>query len=414
MPPTVGVWNNRNFTRYWTGRVVTRFGSAVSQIVLIWIAFTETGSVLSVTYVGLAQFVPTIAIGIFTGALVDRLDRRRLIVVTVLARSAAMGALAIALFLLGFHLSFVLLASVVFAVFSTFFGPGSQALLPEIVAPESLADANGLSQSSEEIVGVVGSSLAGVLIVVVGAVPSLGIDAVCYLVGAVCVLLIATTVTAPHPVRPRAPLLTEVREGFAYLRSNVGLLEVTLSATVLNFLSGFLLTYLVVFATGPLRGGAEVYAGLEAALSVGIAVGAVLVGRMGLTRYAGRLWVYAGFVQGGALAVVVLFPNVVVAFVGAIVWGVLNGVINVAWLSSVQALVPERMQGRYYSIDNMLSWAAIPVAQILGGFLILAEGISITFLVAGVGSILVGFACLGLKELRKFGYDPKSARPLVA
>lgn len=87
---------------------------------------------------GLAEFLPTIAFGLFSGAVVDRYERRRVIVLSTLGRSAAMGGLVITLYIGGFHLSIIVLASVVFAVCATFFAPGSQALLREIIPRESL------------------------------------------------------------------------------------------------------------------------------------------------------------------------------------------------------------------------------------------------------------------------------------
>jgi MFS family permease len=402
------LWQNPKFTRLWSARLVSRFGSALSYIVLIWIAYTETGSALAVTYVGLAEFVPTIAVGIFTGALVDRFDRRQVIVLSVLGRSAAMAALAVTLYLVGFHLAFVLLAVVVFTILSTFFGPASQALLPEIVSPESLADANGLFESSESVVGIIASSLGGVFIVIVGAVPSLGIDAASYLVAALFVALIGATVISTPATQETRGLLQEVRDGFVYLRRNVGLFELTLAALLLNFLFAAVLTYLVVYATGPLRGGAVVFAVLEATLAAGVAVGAILVGRLRLTRYTGRMWVYAAFGQAVGVLGLVFFPVFPVAFSALFAFGVMNGILNISWLSTVQVIVPERMQGRYFAIDNMLSLGAIPVAQIVFGVLILAEGVSNTFLWMGVGSLVAGVGFLFLKDLHRLGYTPKT------
>jgi len=340
---------------------------------------------------------------------VDRYDRRKVIVLSTLGRSAAMGALTIALVELGFHLSFVLLAVLVFTVLSTFFGPASQALLPQIVPASWLADANGLFQSSEEVVGIVASALGGIFIVTIGAVPSLGVDAISYLVAAVFIVLIVTATSRAALPKQDSSLFGQVREGFAYLRRNTALFELTLAALVLNFLFAFVLTYIVVFSTGPLHGNAVVFAALEAILSAGVATGALLVGRLRLTRYAGAMWGYAGLAQGTAVLALVLLPTLPVALAAAFAWGAMNGILNVAWLSTVQVLVPERMQGRYYSIDNMFSFAAIPAAQILGGILIISRGVSFTFLLVGVGSVVAGIVYFFLTDLRKLGYDPAAA-----
>ena len=237
--------SNAGFVSLWSARVVSRFGSALGYVVLIWYVFAETGSALAVVYVGLAEFLPTVAFALFSGALVDRYPRRTVVMLSTLARSAAMGALVLALYLLGFNLPVIVLASAVFAVCATFFGPGSQALLSEIVAREDLDRANGIFESSESIVGIVGSALAGILVLTVGAVPSLGVDAAAYLVAALFIASIAGTIAAKGPTAETERLLPQVKEGLSYLRRATGLLELTVVALVSNFLFSIVLTFLV-------------------------------------------------------------------------------------------------------------------------------------------------------------------------
>ncbi len=398
---------NPNFTRLWSARLVSRFGSALGYVVLIWFVYAETGSALAVVYVGLAQFLPTIAFGLFSGALVDRYERRRVIVVSSLGRSAAMGALVVALYLIGFNLSIIVLASAVFAVSATFFGPGSQALLPEIVPRGSLDRANGLFESTESIAGIAGSAAAGVLVLAVGAIPSLGIDAASYLVGALFIALIGAVVASKEPTTASEGLVQEVRAGLAYLRRTRGLFQLTLVSLVSNFLFSIVLTFLVVYTSNVLHGSALVYGGIEALLAAGWGIGGLLVGRLRLTRYTGRLAALSGFVEGAVVLGLILVPTLAVVFPLVLAVGVWQGILNVSWLSTVQAEVPQQLQGRYFATDNALSYAAIPGSQILGGILIVASGLPITFLYVGVGSLVTSVGFLSLSGLRKLGYDPR-------
>lgn len=406
--------SDRQFGRLWSARLVSRFGSALGYVVLIWYTFTATGSALAVVYVGLAGFVPTVAFGLFAGALVDRYERRSVIVLSTLGRSAAMAALVIALLFLGFNLTLILLATVVFAVCATFFGPGSQALLPEVIPREHLDRANGLFESSESIVGIVGTAVAGVAVVAVGAIPSLGMDAAAYLVGAIFVALIGTTVAAPRLPESSERMLDQVREGLAYLRRALGLLELTVVALITNFLWSIILTFLVVYSVLALHGSAVVYGGIEAAMAAGWGIGGLAVGRFGLTRYTGRLWTLTGLVDGAAILVLVFAPLVPMALAVFLAAGTWQGLLNVSWLSSVQALVPERLQGRYLALDNSISYAAIPASQVLGGLLVVVSGLSFTFLIAAVGSLVAGVGFLGFRELWRFGYDPKVRKDRLA
>lgn len=406
---------NSNFARLWSARIVSRFGSALGYVVLIWYVYAETGSAVAVVYVGLAEFLPTVAIGLFSGALVDRYERRQVVVLSTLGRSAAMGALVLGLYLVGFNLPIIVVAAAVFALCATFFGPGSQALLPEIIPRASLDRANGLFESSESIVGIAGSAAAGVLVVTVGAIPSLGIDAVSYLVAALFIALIGAVVASKVPASDSENLVREVREGLTYLRSAAGLLQLTIAALVTNFLFSIVLTFLVVYTSSVLHGTALVYGGLEAFLAAGYGIGGLLVGRLRLTRYTGRLWALTGFVEGVIVLGLILVPTVTVAFPLLMGVGLWQGVLNVTWLSMVQAGVPQQLQGRYLATDNAISYAAIPGSQILGGILIVTSGLPITFIFVGIGSLVAGIGFLSLGRLRKLGYDPRSSeRPTLS
>ncbi len=403
---------NPNFRRLWAARVISRFGSSLGAVALLWLTFADTHSALAVAYVGIAGFIPTIAVGILSGALVDRFDRRRVIVLSTLGRSAAMGALVLALYAQGFHLAFVLIASLVFSACATFFAPGSQALLPEIVAREALADANGIFESTEAIAAIAGNGIGGALILVIGAVPSLGVDAVSYLVGALLVAVIAVVATSPPPSTPdrRPSMWSEVREGLAYLRSSGGLFQITMLALIINFLFSIVLTFVVVFSTDLLHGSAIIYGLLEALLAAGWGVGGLLVGRLGLTRYTGRIWVISTLLEGLFVATLVVVPSLPVALPIFLGFGVIEGLANVTWLSSVQAIVPERLQGRYFATDNALSYAAIPASQIVGGVAIALYGIGPTFLLTGIVTVVVGVGALGFRSLWRFGYVPDARR----
>jgi Na+/melibiose symporter-like transporter len=409
MQGDLSLGQNRGFVRLWGARVVSRFGSALGYVVLIWFVYAETGSALAVVYVGLAEFIPTIAFGLFSGVIVDRYERRRVIVLSTLGRSAAMGGLVVSLYLLGFDLAVIVVASAIFSVCATFFGPGSQSLLPEIVPRQSLDRANGLFESSESVVAIAGSGVAGALLILVGAIPSLGIDAASYLVAALLIAAIGVTAIPARTPSVSTGLIQEVREGLAYLRSARGLLQLTLISLVANFLFSIVLTFLVVYTSDILRGSALIYGVLEALLAAGWGIGGLLVGRLHLTRYTGRLAALSGFVEGGVVLGLILLPSVSTALPLVFLVGLWQGVLSVTWLSTVQAGVPQQYQGRYFATDNALSYAAIPGSQILGGVLIVAVGLSTTFLAVGIASLVSSLGYLSLRRVRNLGYDPRSS-----
>ena len=179
--------------------------------------------------------------------------------------------------------------------------------------------------------------------------------------------------------------LRELREGFSWLRRSVGLLELTISAGFFNFFNTIFGTFVVFYATEALHGSALVFAGLVGLELLGSAAGALLVGRTNGVRFAGKAWVVGyGALQGGMLVVLALFPIASLALVLVFSMGLAGSYAGTAWLSGVQLLVPTELQGRYFGIDSLGSWAIIPVGQLAGGILIASLGISETCLIAGI------------------------------
>src|SRR5208282_1883310 len=177
------------YTRVFSAGLGSTLGQAVAAICLVWIVFTATGSALDVALLGTAWLVGGILFSVFGGALVDRYDRRRLMIAADVARALAMSAVVE---LHGFELVTILVAYFVVGAFSTIFNPAEQALIPALVDTPLVADANGLVRSSRSAAQFVGASLGGILIVTLGPVMGLAANAATFAVSAL--LLFGMTV----------------------------------------------------------------------------------------------------------------------------------------------------------------------------------------------------------------------------
>ncbi|HXY12232.1 MAG TPA: MFS transporter [Thermoplasmata archaeon] len=401
------------YSRVFTAGLGSTLGSAISAICLVWIVFAATGSALDVALLGTSWLAAAILFSVFGGTLVDRYDRRRLMIVSDVARALAMGAVVVVLVLHGFDLPTLLAAEFVIGAFTTVFNPAEQAIIPALVETRLVADANGLVRSSRSAAQFVGASLGGVLIVTLGAVIGVAANAATFAVSAL--LLFGMTVAAqPYTGRARPSYLDDVREGFRWLGQATGFLQLTISATFFNFCAGVIGTFIVVFVTIVLHGSAVVFALLLALEVAGTGIGSLLVSRTPGVRYAGRSWtIGAGSASGAAAIALALFPSVPVASIALFLIGLFGGYAGTAWLTAAQLLVPTEMQGRYFGIDAFGSIAIIPAAQIGGALLIDAYGIEPTYLWIAVFWVAVGVVFLFPRALAGVGYPPPGERPLT-
>jgi MFS family permease len=386
---------NRNFARLFTAGILSTGGRAIYSLAITWAVFIVTGSALDVAWVAIAQIVGSIVFSLPAGVWVDSFNRKRLMVLSDVVRAGAVGAFAIYTALVGFNLYLVLGITFLVTGFTTIFQPAERAILPMLLGKEDLGHANGLVNSSRYIVQAVANSVGGALVVSVGVVTGLLYNSATFVLSA---LLVATVIVAVPQALPetgagsKRRTLSEIREGFRWLlRSGTGLFELTLSSTFLNIFSTIVWTFLVVYATLSIHGDAFTFGVLLASLTVGYGVGSLAVGPTRATRHTGLVWVvFGGMAPGLAVAGVALLPDTWVAFPLIVVFGSTTGFAGVTWLTTAQTIVPSNVQGRYYALDGMISWAAIPAAEVMGALLIDALGINPTFLIAGMGLIATG------------------------
>jgi len=358
----------------------------------------------------MSSTIASILLSLVGGTLVDRQNRQRLMILSDLSRALGLAILAAYLYLAGFSLLLVLAVSFVLGTFSTIFNPAQRAVIPTILKPEEVADANGLVQVATSIFQSVASAAGGAIVAVIGVVAALGVNSITFVVSASLI----TSMTLGSLARPKMTesrvtasggFVSDAADGIRYISSNKGLLYLTVSAGFLNLFIAMLSPFIVVYAANALNGGAVVYGSLLAAMAIGMGPGALLVGRTKAVAHAGVIWGATGLLFGVAILSLTFTRSFIVALALFLAVGVISGYANVTWLSVVQLIVPSEMQGRYFGVDQLGSFAVIPVGQVIGAFIIQSLSIQTDFLIAAVGVCVTSFVFLLSKEMRSVGYS---------
>ena len=398
---------NAAFQRlFWAG-IASQCGSTVATLAITYLVFTTTGSALAVAYVALAATLGTLVFALPMGVFADRHDRRRLLIVADVVRAVALGFLAADVALFGLNLAAVVAVTFAVAIPTTLFTPAEQGLVPVLVSPGRLSDANGLLRASREIVGFVASALGGALILLIGAVAAIASNSVTFLVSAALISLVTVPARLDRALasEPTPPgMVREIREGMGWLRRSPGLLALAVSAGPMNFFASIPGTFLVIYTTVALHGSALTFGAMVGLLTAGSALGALLVGRTGAAAHAGKAWVIAYGIAGGLMLIVLgIAPRIEVALPAAFAFGVASAYAGNAWLTAAQRVVPGPIQGRYFAVDNILSNGVVPIAQLAGAFLVVAFGVAATFTLSGIGLAGVGALAIASGPLWRFG-----------
>jgi MFS transporter, DHA3 family, macrolide efflux protein len=406
------VLRNRNFARLYFAGAASTAGYAVGQVAVSWLVYSTTKSAIDVAFVGISFFLAVVFFSLVAGTLVDREERRRLMIISDVVRCATLAAATAALYLFGFNLILLLLLVFVLSAFTTVFQPAERALTPTLIGKGEVADANGLTQMTASLAQFVANGAGGILIATVGALAALGLNSLTFLASAFLLATIvirkaATAETAP--AKPKAGFLDDAKEGFSYIGSHKGLLHITLMAGIGNVFFSIVGTFFVVYSSEVLKGNASVYGVLLALFSLGIGPGSLIVGRIGAIRWAGKAWIGCSVAEGVTMLVLVYEPVAAVAYLCAFVIGFLLGFVNTTWLTTVQLTVPSEMQGRYFGVDQLGSFATIPLGQILGGYVIATYSVQLAYTISGFGMLLTALVFVFSGSLRAWGYRQSDA-----
>jgi MFS family permease len=401
------------FRHLFASSTTSTLGAAISLVSVSWIVYRYTGSALDVAYLGLTGIVPAIVLGLFAGVVADRYNRRSLMVTADVARMVGIGLLTMFLWVVGFSLPLILAVMVSVNCFSALFTPASQAILPKLVPSSALEDANGILQSAASLGSSVGAATGGILVVLVGSVWGLGINAITYALSAIFLVQIASEFgrTERSVSLGRTKFRDDFSEGMSYVFSNRALVEVAFGYLPSNFLSAFVAPFLVVYAGERFGANAAVYGYLVAALTAGVAVGSLVVGRVRARPHAGLLMGFCLLIEGGSWTALALSSSVGLSILATLAAGLAIGFSNTLYYSTIQAVVPGQVLGRVLSIGDFGSFAAIPTGLVVGGLLIARYGVGIAFLIAGVGVLLTGTTLLLLPDFRRFGKERSFPQP---
>ena len=388
-----------------------------------------TYGALALAFLGLSSAIPTLGTAFVAGAVADRHDRGALMRVVNLGAIVATALLAVDVYyapsthlavpgVAGFYLPlWVLLAYPVWAlvtVSSTLFRPAFNTSVPRLVETRDLGRANGLIYASAALASAAGTVLVGIVLTYRPPVEALAIPFLLFFATQVALLRLRADLAVRRAHPPRA-LGTEAREGFRFLYRRRALLEITLGALIINFLSAVALVELALYVATWLNVTAGFWYGVIIAVStLGGAVGFVSISHWKFEARAGRVIIVLVLIMGLALLGLALVRSIWLAIPIVFVYGMMPGMVTTVFLSTVQATVPDEMMGRVFAADEVGSYALVPLGQYAGGLLTLLVGVQGTFLAAGGSIVLLAVVmAVAFGALRQLGYSPdvRAAEP---
>lgn len=379
------VLSNRPFFHLWLAQFVSQSGDYVFQVALFWLALSLTHSAFAVGVVVASSILPGVLLGPILGVYIDRWNRRRTLIVTEVVLGALVAALSVVVLRGLTDLAELTAFVLMLGGGATLIRVTTNAYVPSVVPVSDLPSANGLLSVGGSLNQIVGLSVGGAVVALLGVTIPIQYDALSFFVAAG--VLIASPVAGPglppEARSSRAGFVEEFREGLRFIRSHRFLLEIIAISVFVNFFGNGIFALYAPYAAFVLQGGAAEYGLLGAASAAGILLGALAMGKVNLHRTGGR---YV-FVGGAAVGVTMLGLGLVrvlpLALAIIFAMGLALAVTNVPISVVIQAKTPGRILGRVGATLSALVLAAGPAGPIFAGWLAVRTSVADVFVLAG-------------------------------
>jgi MFS family permease len=378
-----------NFRLFVVGQSISLIGTWMTRVASSWLVYRLTHSAILLGVVGFASQIFTFLLAPFAGVMVDRLDRRKLLVWTqVLAglQSLAMAALTIAGVITIWE---ILALSTLQGLINAFDMPGRQSFLVQMVEDrKDLGNAIAINSSMVNVARLIGPALAGIVIGAVGEGYCFLIDGVSYIAVVISLLMMVVRVDAPKAAA--RDMAKQLKEGWAYVTSFLPIRAILTLFAITSLMGMPFMVLMPIFASNVLHGDPHTLGWLLGASGVGALTSAVSLAARRSVRGLTSMIRISAFIFGGGLILFGLSRNLwlsmlLMAFTG---FGMMQGM--AASNTVVQTLVPEDKRGRVMSYYTMAFVGMAPFGSLLAGGLAHWFGAPTAVMITGSFCLLGG------------------------
>jgi DHA3 family macrolide efflux protein-like MFS transporter len=379
------------FFAFWLTQALSLFGSGLASFALVWWITESTGSATLLATASLAALLPGVLFGPIAGALVDRLNRKWIIIISDAVSALFALLLAVLFWTNSIQLWHIYLINSMRAVAGAFQFPAVQSSTSLMVPKEQLARVAGLNQALQGVTMIATPPLGALLLSILPIHSILGIDMLSAVV-AICLLL---TIAIPQPMihhattRVVATVWQDLRAGFSFLRRWPALLSVMCIAALLNLVLTPAFTLVPILVTQHFHGSALQLGWINAAYGFGIIGGGAVLGVWGgfkrriLTSLLGLI----GLGVGSFLIGFSPKDAYGIAVAGMALVGMMNTFANGPFFAILQSIVPPEMQGRVFTVLMSVSMMIAPFGLALAGPLADRFGVQLWYI---LGALICG------------------------
>ena len=386
------MWN-KNFLLLWFGQAISQIGNRIYVMALAWYIVAVMNSPGKMIVLFIISSLPSLLFGTLIGPLVEKWNKKRVIVVCDII-SGCLTALLALMIHFGYNwLWLIYLVCFLLNTVNLFFSPSVNSILPTIIPADHYRQGTSLMKMMTFLSQIMGAAVGGMLVGFFGVFWSIAINAASFFISA---LMSAFVTFVPSAVTAAGKYFSDIKEGFRYL-SRDRMLSGTLAiaVTVNLFLPSFIVLVPIIIKNG-LNLDAVHYGIVDAAIPIGAVLVSLLLSLHKKKGNANPMKTLALSIAGIALVYVLVsaFRNFTTVLLAGMVFGFLSNNVNIKVLSYFIEKVEPQFRGRVFSLLESLSYASISVSYIIVSILSSKFDIYVVLLVNGVCLLIIAAASM--------------------
>ncbi len=387
-PSTFAVFRNRDFSFLWSGQLVSTIGNSLTSVAASIVIFRQTGSALSVGLMLAATALPTLFVGPIAGVVVDRGNRKRIMIAADVTRAFLVVLIPI---LIPHNIAWLYVIVLLTSAVGQFYEPAQASVLPEIVSDEELTAANSFRAISSFGATALGFAAAGLIAAQYSVALAFYLDGVTFLVSALCIGFVRIPALVAEGRTTAAMVVTNLREGLSFLYRNPHLRSLMLVFIPVLFAFGLWNSLLLPFSERALNASEFEFGLQEAVTSIGFVIASFLMARYSYRLREGQ-WIVIGLIGMGIMSAlysrVALIP---VAIALVMIMGFMNAPTAISRNLIIQRNTTREVRGRVNSAFFVARDVVFIGGMVAAG---LADVIDIRLLVLAAALIMIGSGVL--------------------
>jgi MFS family permease len=345
---TFAALRHRNYRLFFFGQLTSLVGTWMQNVAQPWLVYQMTGSPLYLGIVSFATAVPVLVLSLWAGVFIDRMPKRKLLLITQTLASTQAVLLALDVFLGWIQPWHIVIFAFLLGTINAFDAPTRQAFVIEMVGREDLQNAIGLNSAIFQFSRIIGPTIAGILLAVVGPAWCFSLNGISKLavIAGLWLMNVQPIIAASSNANP----LAQMREGLRFIRRDQIMLTLLAMVAIANIFAFGYSALMPAFARDVLKQGPEGLGLLSAAVGAGALIGALVVASLGNYQHKGALLTLGN----------VLFPATVLLFAWStqfplsmlilVAVGLCFMIQNAMTNTLIQAAVPDNLRGRVMSV----------------------------------------------------------------